>query len=118
MERGHTATIGKGPQYAQLVAQVFQLGPHIGAVFLGEQESQLGLDLGLLFEEGFDGRVERRRVVGRGRRSAVGAGLGWRGFGRHGYKKEMRQKAQNLSGGRGGRKRVVVARLGEAVTDP
>lgn len=47
--------LGVGDQDAKLVAEHVELHLHVGAIFLGEQSSQLGLDLGLLVEEVLDG---------------------------------------------------------------
>jgi len=47
--------LGVGDQDAKLVAEHIKLHLHVGAVFLGEKSSQLGLYLGLLVKEVLDG---------------------------------------------------------------
>ena len=50
--------VGIDAQDAQLVAQVVELDPDVGAVFLREELCELFLDLSLLVEQRPDGRIE------------------------------------------------------------
>lgn len=76
-----TMLIGVGMENAKLMAQHVELHFDVGAELLGEEGSQLGLDVGLLVEQVLDGGVQgwviRRRGRGQlGLRNGAGAGIG------------------------------------------
>lgn len=50
---------GQGPQGGQLLAQHLKLEADVGAISRGQQRGQLGLDLGMLVQQGADGGVRR-----------------------------------------------------------
>lgn len=73
--------VGIGKEDAELMAQHVELHFDVGAELLGEEDSQLGLDISLLVEQVLDGGVQgwviRRRGRGQLRlRNGTGAGIG------------------------------------------
>lgn len=52
-----TMLVGVGMENAKLMAQHVELHFDVGAELLGEEGSQLGLDVGLLVEQVLDGGV-------------------------------------------------------------
>jgi hypothetical protein len=88
------------------MAQAVELDPQVWAVLLGQQCGKLGLDVGLLVEQGLDGGVERRVVWCRERR------------------RRRRRSRCSWNGGRGGgivaiqTRRDALSRHGRRAADP